>query len=328
MTSRIEHYDMMKGIAIICVVIGHITMFSFGFKESDVVRFIGIFQMPIFFYISGYFFYKPIDRSLPYVKRMFKKVLSLIMPYVLFVFLWTTIRNEDFSKMLLGGGGQYWFLYTLLLLTIIFGIVEYVITRVIKISKDYLYIFAWLVVYAILIIIKYTDPLSMGRFGLLSSQSVVSYYRFFIVGYLCRKYIKINNIVESNNIVYAIAFIAFFMQWYLCASNNTFLIFAGGLSAILMLQRFCIDMSSPKLRETLSYIGQKSLAIYAIHFFFIPDLSKIVHNTLDVGNPFVWTFSWSLIVSAPIISCCLLIDKLIGANRYLNLIMWGRIKND
>lgn len=55
MSNRISYFDQMKGVAIILVVVGHIMQFSFGYNQSDVVRMLGIFHMPIFFYISGYF---------------------------------------------------------------------------------------------------------------------------------------------------------------------------------------------------------------------------------------------------------------------------------
>ena len=67
MKERLQYFDRMKGVAILMVVLGHITLFSFGMWSSsdrnEVLRFICIFNMPVFFYISGYFAYKPITRN-------------------------------------------------------------------------------------------------------------------------------------------------------------------------------------------------------------------------------------------------------------------------
>lgn len=46
--SRLLEFDIAKGIAILCVILGHL-----GIKEIDRVVF--VFHMPLFFLISGYF---------------------------------------------------------------------------------------------------------------------------------------------------------------------------------------------------------------------------------------------------------------------------------
>ena len=58
MRQRIDYFDQMKGVAILLVVIGHVMQFSFGIPKSNVVDMLGIFHMPIFFFVSGYFTYK------------------------------------------------------------------------------------------------------------------------------------------------------------------------------------------------------------------------------------------------------------------------------
>ena len=47
------HLDMMKGIAIVLVVIGHVMLFTFDINPSEPSKFI-YFNMPLFFYISGF----------------------------------------------------------------------------------------------------------------------------------------------------------------------------------------------------------------------------------------------------------------------------------
>ena len=56
MKQRIEYFDVLKGIAIFMVVMGHVI--TYGVCQIDgslVFRIIGSVHMPLFFFISGYF---------------------------------------------------------------------------------------------------------------------------------------------------------------------------------------------------------------------------------------------------------------------------------
>ena len=58
MKERLEYLDQMKGIAIWLMVIGHVMLFSFKVSDTPVQQMLGIFDMPIFFFVSGYLAYK------------------------------------------------------------------------------------------------------------------------------------------------------------------------------------------------------------------------------------------------------------------------------
>lgn len=149
--SRLAYFDQLKGLAILLVVIGHVMQFSFGYAQSDLVNMLGIFHMPIFFYISGYFAYKELPSFKGMVRKLRHRMVSLALPYLSFVFLWCLFSETDALSMFLGGGGRYWFLYVLLLLSLFFIIGEYAIG---KIKKDWLYILCWLLPYCMLLLFK------------------------------------------------------------------------------------------------------------------------------------------------------------------------------
>lgn len=69
--KRLLEFDIAKGIAILCVILGHL-----GIKEINRVVF--VFHMPIFFLISGYFISQN-DRLVDFCKKKFKQ---LIIPYI------------------------------------------------------------------------------------------------------------------------------------------------------------------------------------------------------------------------------------------------------
>ena len=79
--KRIDHIDILRGIGILYMLIGHI---GFG-PEMDI--YLHAFHMPLFFFLSGYLFSFPDDLNL-YVQ---KKVKSLLVPYFSFAFLYLAL---------------------------------------------------------------------------------------------------------------------------------------------------------------------------------------------------------------------------------------------
>lgn len=151
MKERLAYFDQMKGLAIILVVIGHVMQFSFGYKTSDVVDMLGVFHMPIFFYISGYFMYK----VMPSTKEMFislcKRSLTLVVPFFVFSALWCVFSRSNYISMILSGGERYWFLWVLFLISFFFIAYGYVLQ---KIRKEWLYILLWIAPYCMIMIAK------------------------------------------------------------------------------------------------------------------------------------------------------------------------------
>ena len=70
-----------------------------------------------------------------------------------------------------------------------------------------------------------------------------------------------------------------------------------------------------------------SLAIYVIHYFFIPDVSNVMHNMAYVvgDNIFIWQLSLSLLLALPIVGASMFVGKLIEINKYLNILFFGRM---
>ena len=68
--KRIDFIDVAKGISIICIIIGHLSI-------NEINRFVFTFHVPIFFLITGWF----IKAETPDKKFIKKKVTSLLLPY-------------------------------------------------------------------------------------------------------------------------------------------------------------------------------------------------------------------------------------------------------
>ena len=58
--NRIEYIDAMRGFTMILVVYAHVVFFSFGIDSSypSFNQFFMLMRMPLFFFISGFIFYR------------------------------------------------------------------------------------------------------------------------------------------------------------------------------------------------------------------------------------------------------------------------------
>ena len=62
--QRLQHFDVIKGIAILLVVMGHVLIMGIhGLDKAFIFKFIEKLHMPLFFFISGYFTFKMTDNK-------------------------------------------------------------------------------------------------------------------------------------------------------------------------------------------------------------------------------------------------------------------------
>ena len=93
MTGRVATIDIAKGISIILVVFGHSQL---GHYYPNINNALGLFRMPLFFFLSGVFF----NSNSTLVYFIFKKSDALLKPY--FVTLIIIISIEIITR-----GGAY-----------------------------------------------------------------------------------------------------------------------------------------------------------------------------------------------------------------------------
>ncbi|MCH4102297.1 MAG: acyltransferase family protein [Pediococcus acidilactici] len=91
MAKRIQWIDFGKGITMLLVVLGHV---SLGLLKSNMfdnykqlltllIEMVYVVHMPVFFALSGYFFKFVSDKN-TYFKMVLKKIITLGIPYLAF----------------------------------------------------------------------------------------------------------------------------------------------------------------------------------------------------------------------------------------------------
>ena len=305
MKKRLDYFDQMKGVAILFVVVGHILLWSLGVKDTGLNQMYIIFYMPLFFYVSGYWTFKNNNSFLEVLKNVMKMSLHLLIPFFAFCFLFSLVKGTDFVSLLSRGGGEY---------------------CIRKVKNDILYISLLVVPYAFFIVVDKCRLIDSSWSEALNVPNLVNYYRYFLLGWLCRKYDRLFELLFKNKLVFAIGTILYFAKWYFYDVNNMLLSFLGSIGAIVMLQQFFMHYSESQNKglKVLTYLGKNTMIIYLAHYFFIPDLVEVVKPLMAGDNMFIVTLSLSLLVAFPIILACLLLGKIIESNKYLAFIFLGK----
>jgi len=204
------HLDMMKGIAIVLVVIGHVMLFTFDINPSEPSKFI-YFNMPLFFYISGFLAFRETSSLKEMGEKVFHRGLILLVPYLMFLTLYNIFADntENILSLIIGGGQRYWFLYYLFILSTFFILYGYAIRNV---HRPWLYVILWLLPLLTLIIAKIVLLRQGNAEGdaYANISRLLNYYRYFLIGFLCRKYASFNRLLFKNSFVFAIGFISIF----------------------------------------------------------------------------------------------------------------------
>lgn len=112
-SQRLHYIDIIKGIGIFLVVLGHV------YRDNVVQNWLYSFHMPLFFMVSGWLFNYEKIKSVSFLEITKKKIRALMVPYVVFCSIcflyWCVLERyfRDFDQ------GPLWFLPVLLMIELI-----------------------------------------------------------------------------------------------------------------------------------------------------------------------------------------------------------------
>lgn len=268
-------FDIMKGIGIVAVIIGHSTVPGFIFK------FLFIWHMPLFFIIGGYFFspksgtvlYNSIYKSLLFPYLLTSLVIialtgvinSFTANNIVLGYVWGTLSGSGscYNPVLFGGHafiGAIWFLLALAWCRIIYNrIYKWNVNTKVKV------LFIIIISYLATVLGKFiyipTD-LSQGTAALV----------FFCVGNLCRNFRFLDFIMNKKVYFFIISLflltIGMMMKPMRMVDNtyqfwplNVLSAFGGGI-LVYILSSY---LSNFKFGTFMSKIGKISIVILSVH---------------------------------------------------------------
>lgn len=348
---RLRYFDMLKGVAIFLVVMGHvITMCVREVDRTALFKFIEHIHMPLFFFISGWFTYKITSDGRVAVPALGQRALRLLLPMVAVSSLWIVYfphsglespLNSTFEGLWSGTWKNgYWF--TLVLFEII--VIYAATARLLGCCKNvYASCGVALAVWAILLVLYlYIVPAEVS--GYISLELTASFYPAFMFGVLARKYREGFLNAVHNSACQTVAILIFSVCLYLCSwpwefgledlsliSVNALLHITLSVIAFAVFEAWGTKAFSenahPATRTIASvweYIGTQSLGIYMLHYFFLFPMGKVFRETLLGFNlSFVPMVVFSAFWAACIVAVVLGVIKLLQPSRLLSLVLTG-----
>lgn len=335
-SDRIVTLDVMKGVLIILVVIGHVLQYSATDRDGVITNIIRAIQMPGFFVISGYLcFRKDITFSVG-CKKIGKSAIMYLVPFI----SWYVIVDAQFQglsktyqyqsvfvlllKLLNSIDSGLWFLWVLFILSILGTIANVILNKFKKLGEVYAACIILIILLALLILRQFTTDTFLGI-------SVVAYYSvFYFSGYVLHYVEKwIARIIPRLwNVLYAACAITFF----LIISNYPIYLGKGGFIDVLLriisgftgsylLYRLCEQVKkNTKIEKAIEMFGRNTLAIYVTHVevckFMVAGRNENLFSILGFAN-----FSICLILASVF---TYLIYKVINCNQYTSLLFYGK----
>lgn len=334
--KRNDTVSIVKAIGIILMVIGH------SGCPKYLHDYLYMYHMPLFFFCSGYFFKKPKDY---YMVKTFvnKKIKGLYLPYIKWTLLFLILHNILFqiniyndlygfkgsvshlynlndyldklfhlifmsgSEQLLGG---FWFLKVLFIASICLSIYYYINIKV-KIY-DFTLVFIILIITYISKLYNISVPL-IGSISLISMSCVIFILGYYYKQYEQKKYYNIYTFIILTIFVLIGSHTNYAnMLNYDSSDILPYIVF----SIVGVISIFCISsvLEHTRLKHILTYIGDNTMIILALHFisFKIASLIKIYAYGLDIKklayfpvipdyNEYFWILYTIIGVSIPLI---------------------------
>jgi len=273
------------------VVFQHIRAFGFGLMANDSVLSIVYltFMLPAFFLVSGFTSFKVNNKPKSLVVTLYSRFRQLIIPTIVFLLLHNFLGG-NYEKWSFPGG--YWFTYSLFLIILIYSVIQ-------KIVSDKLFIPVLIVISISFIVARgyYGADLDSGWVKYLTLRKIFTYFQFFALGVIIRKYYKetlalINRPTIRNSLI-----ILVFAGFILSERLNTLLpsfvnsLFENVLSCLATLLVFMLFYIFRSIFEKeslfsrlLCFSGTRTLDLYMLHYFFIPSLVVYGYMFTSTGN--------------------------------------------
>ncbi len=313
--SRDRAMDFLKGIGIIYVVLGHTLV-------NPLHNFIYLFHMPLFYFISGYFYNdKYSDQPVNLIKS---RIRTLYIPFIKYEIIFLLLHNIFFRMNLYSDKvsyngitgkmynihdyanhlfhiitfgnkeqllGAFWFLTVLFTINIIFCLSRFIYLKIARNNSDVFFGLIILIMYIAGNLLKYYN-ISLPRQIEVSLMAII----FFYTGFLYNKY---RSHISLNKWFAVLCLII------LCAgtrySDNTFmkslmvfpfLSLFFGLCGIYI-NIFVSNIELVKNNSIINIIGKNTIVIMALHF-----LSFKVVNLIQVKY---YSYPLYMIASFPVI---------------------------
>ncbi len=353
--GRIQHFDVLKGIAIFMVVMGHVIKFTIGEvpEGNFTLGLISATHMPIFFMISGYFTFKTVGGRQFAAPNLPRRFMQLMVPFLCVVPLWVLYSaHSGLTALHVPGIPQiywllyksgYWFLLCLMEVFVVYWLLSQVLGRL---QHTWMQLAAIAATYLALFALSALMPrLGLGEVSdLLGLSLVPGHFMAFMIGVCCRRFASAVERFTARPWVMAAVVLAFGISLYsqiygLGLPGNT-LALAADLVMLPLLQFTLFTLAVGMVRpwcqrewaaghqpgwvaRSCKFMGVHSLEIYLLHYFFLFPMPSLRPVMQSAAWQFVPTVAVSAAISAGVVAACLLAELLIKRSRLAAFLLLG-----
>lgn len=338
--KRDGRLDLIKGIAISLVVIGHILQFCYeNYASSFLFNIIWTLQIPLFMVVSGYFAGGGISLS-----AISKKARYYLIPFFsCFVICELLIRKNynifaSVKKLIFHLESSLWYLFVIFELGLVHMLSVTVTKKILKTDINKISaLIVYTVFYGIFLLPFIVLAIIFGT-TFLGSKYVLYYSLFYWIGFVWKVSTSIiecgsENLQNfANKLINIFTLIGFALYFIIIANVNTaetednlFGIiprFTASVCGVFIVIKtvFSVYCENNLIAKFFTYIGKYTLEIYyIIHYLFIPYFTEIIWPISSPMGMFNITFSYFAVLS--ICAVGIWISK---SSPYISTILFGK----
>lgn len=294
----------MRGFTMFLVVMAHCATFCMGISDGNIyLQVFQSFRMPLFFFISGFVFFKH-DRywdakvSWQFLRKKFS--VQILAPFLFFI-AYAYIFDLDLlygilSPFKLG----YWFTFTLFEFYFIYILLEILLNNLkaaLSLKRNIVHL-SIAMAFMILSHTRVLNILPMSEFVGFLGISQWYLYLYFVLGAIVRNnYPRFIKILDSSSFlpICLLVFISLFVfdEYTKVFGVNYITMVAKALTGIVIIWAFfrknesCLCKDS-KLGSLFQYVGRRTLDIYLLHYFLLPrGLSPFLNTIHEFNAPLI-----------------------------------------
>ena len=312
------------------VIEGHVWCFGMGIETYDTLSGLMLytFNMPIFFFVSGFLAYKNRQESgRELMRNIWKKFLFLVIPAVIVKCFMDMLHQQNPLNVLQDGFGGYWFTITLFECFLLYYVVWMLVKNV-----------RWRMIVLICVALMGIGILSIfgGNFGpaLIDMNRLTKYFQYFVMGVLAMRHKVLFEKTMRNEWLKTIAIVFFFALLFVINypvwPSPVFHILRDlvlrYLGTFIVVSWFVCNAElfngETLINKVIMKIGQCSLAIYLLQYFFIPSFMAWPEwiAGLDGFTVHVISFALTVVITA----VCLLFIELLSNSRLVKKYALGQ----
>lgn len=329
MKQRLNWIDALRGLTMISVVMVHVLVSGFGVKPDNSALAIlrGTFTLPLFFFVSGFFLFRPLEAWTRHrvLEALKVRGLALLCGTAVFTTLYFVVmrRADPLAWLPDGNFVEYW--YTISLFQIFIWYL--VAVGIGKIGGEAAFWSPVLIAFCLSFLLPYTPWADTYWCHWWLNEKTALYFQFFAVGMMVRRWQQPVFRLIGRPWVLTVLIIAYvgsllggwtYTKFWAVTCPLITTLFRETLSRyfglLLVLRIFYsardyFDADTWLIRKWL-LIGRRTLDIYFLHYFFIPRM-RWVAPYLMRGNTFIPEFMAAAIVTLVILALILPLSHLL-----------------